>query len=71
VCFVHTMTKKLSVSLCVFRHAEIDIYLWVEIGFEFNGLYWHSNKFKEKNYHLNKTDWFKENKYIYGKMIGY
>jgi hypothetical protein len=32
----------------------------LKLGFEFNGLYWHSNKFKEKNYHLNKTDWFKE-----------
>lgn len=40
---------------------EIDIYLpELNIGFEFNGLYFHSNKFKEKNYHLNKTDYFKE-----------
>ncbi len=40
---------------------EIDIYLVeLNIGFEFNGLYFHSNKFKEKNYHLNKTDYFKE-----------
>lgn len=34
---------------------EIDIYLPdLKIGFEFNGLYWHSSKFKNKNYHLNK-----------------
>ena len=40
---------------------EIDIYLVeLNIGFEFNGLYFHSNKFKEKNYHLNKTNYFKE-----------
>lgn len=40
---------------------EIDIYLPdLKIGFEFNGLYWHSEKFKEKNYHLKKTDYFKE-----------
>jgi hypothetical protein len=40
---------------------EIDIYLpEIKLGFEFNGLYWHSNKFKEKDYHLGKTDWFKE-----------
>jgi hypothetical protein len=40
---------------------EIDIYLpELNLGFEFNGLYFHSNKFKEKNYHLNKTDYFKE-----------
>ena len=40
---------------------EIDIYLpELKIGFEFNGLYWHSEKFKEKNYHLDKTNYFKE-----------
>lgn len=40
---------------------EIDIYLpELKIGFEFNGLYWHSEIFKEKNYHLNKTNYFKE-----------
>ena len=40
---------------------EIDIYLpELNLGFEFNGLYWHSNKFKEKNYHLDKTNHFKE-----------
>ena len=40
---------------------EIDIYLpELNIGFEFNGLYWHSDLFKEKNYHLNKTNYFKE-----------
>lgn len=40
---------------------EIDIYLPdLKIGFEFNGLYWHSNLFKEKNYHLEKTNYFKK-----------
>lgn len=34
---------------------EIDIYLpKINIGFEFNGVYWHSEKFKNKNYHLDK-----------------
>lgn len=38
---------------------EIDIYLPdLKLGFEFNGLYFHSEKFKEKNYHLNKTNYF-------------
>jgi hypothetical protein len=38
---------------------EIDIYLPdLKIGFEFNGLYWHSEKYKEKNYHKYKTDYF-------------
>lgn len=42
---------------------EIDIYLPdLKIGFEFNGLYWHSNKFKDKNYHLYKKEYFEEKK---------
>jgi hypothetical protein len=40
---------------------EIDIYLpELKIGFEFNGLYWHSEEYKDKWYHLNKTRYFKE-----------
>jgi len=40
---------------------EIDIYLpELKLGFEFNGLYWHSEEWKDKNYHLNKTNHFKE-----------
>ena len=40
---------------------EIDIYLPdLKIGFEFNGLYWHSEKFKEKGYHIDKTNYFKD-----------
>ena len=35
---------------------EIDIYLPdLKIGFEFNGLRWHSELFLDKNYHINKT----------------
>jgi len=34
---------------------EIDIYLpELKIGFEFNGVFWHSTKFKDNNYHLKK-----------------
>lgn len=40
---------------------EIDIYLPdLEIGFEFNGLYWHSDIFKDKKFHINKSLFFKE-----------
>jgi hypothetical protein len=40
---------------------EIDIYLpELKVGFEFNGLYWHSELYKHKNYHLDKTNHFKE-----------
>lgn len=36
---------------------EIDILLPDEkIGFEYNGLYWHSELKKEKKYHINKTN---------------
>ena len=40
---------------------EIDIYLPdLKVGFEFNGLYWHSEIYKDKWYHLNKTKYFQE-----------
>jgi len=36
---------------------EIDIYIPEHgIGLEYNGLYWHSKKYKKKNYHLDKTN---------------
>ncbi len=36
---------------------ELDIYIPEHnIAIEFNGLYWHSNKFKSNTYHLNKTE---------------
>src|SRR5699024_9063560 len=34
---------------------ELDVYLPdLNIGFEYNGTYWHSDRFKDKNYHLRK-----------------
>jgi hypothetical protein len=40
---------------------EIDIYLPdLNLGFEFNGLYWHSEIFKDRNYHLGKTEYFEK-----------
>lgn len=40
---------------------ELDIYLPdLKIGFEYNGLYWHSDTFKDKDYHINKTNFFKD-----------
>jgi len=36
---------------------EIDIYLpSLKLGFEFNGIWWHSDKFKHENYHLDKLE---------------
>jgi hypothetical protein len=41
---------------------EIDIYLPdLKLGFEFNGVYWHSEHFKERDYHLNKQIHFFNN----------
>lgn len=39
---------------------EIDIYLpKLNIGFECNGLWWHSEIYREKEYHINKINYFK------------
>jgi len=41
----------------VLNNLELDVYIPSKnIAFEFDGLYWHSEKFKDKNYHLNKTE---------------
>jgi hypothetical protein len=43
---------------------ELDVYLPdLNIAFEFNGLYWHNELYKENNYHLKKTE-LAENKGI-------
>jgi hypothetical protein len=41
---------------------ELDIYIpELNLGIEFNGTYWHSHLNKDKDYHKNKSDFFKEN----------
>jgi len=36
---------------------ELDIFLpKLNLAFEFNGIYWHSELYKDKNYHRNKSD---------------
>jgi hypothetical protein len=36
---------------------ELDIYLpELKLAFEYNGIFWHSDVYKDKNYHLNKTN---------------
>lgn len=35
---------------------ELDLYLPdLKLAFEYDGIYWHSDRMKDKNYHLNKT----------------
>lgn len=47
------------------KFVEIDIYIpEMKLGFEFNGLYWHSDLRKDKMYHYNKMKYF-ENKGIH------
>ena len=41
---------------------EMDIFLPnVNLAIEFNGLYWHSELYKDNNFHLKKTNLFSEN----------
>lgn len=43
-------------SRALIKPYEIDIYVpELKVGFEFNGLYWHSDKYVSDDYHLNKT----------------
>lgn len=43
------------------ERCEMDIYLpYLKLGFEFNGLWYHGEMFKEKVYHKNKIDFFEE-----------
>lgn len=38
------------------RYYELDIYIpSLKLAFDFNGTYWHSNRFKDKLYHQRKT----------------
>lgn len=40
---------------------SVDVYVpHLKIAFEFNGLYWHSTKFKDKWYHHDKTEQLRE-----------
>jgi len=44
-------------SRSIIQNNELDIYLpELNLAFEFNGTYWHSELYKNKNYHLNKTE---------------
>lgn len=46
-----------SMNRSILDGKEIDFYLPdYNIGIEINGLYWHSEKYKDKNYHLDKLN---------------
>lgn len=50
-------------SACKFRKDlyELDIYIpEIKLGIEYNGLFWHSESCKPRNYHLDKTKFFEQ-----------
>jgi len=41
----------------IIKPYELDIYLpELNLAFEFNGIYWHSDLYKQKNYHIDKSN---------------
>jgi very-short-patch-repair endonuclease len=53
----HSKNKVLNSVKNVIDGYELDIYIpELKLAFEFNGLYWHNELTKDKNYHLNKTE---------------
>lgn len=59
--FIKEIYKGEVISSYKIDRKEIDIFIpKLNLGFEFNGLRWHSDEFVSKNYHLNKTNFFKE-----------
>lgn len=56
--FVHSLgVDALQSNRTILQGREIDILVpGKRIGIEFNGLYWHSSKFTDNRYHLNKTE---------------
>lgn len=59
--FIQSIYDKEIIQTYRIGKMEIDIYLPdLKIGFEFNGLYWHSSEYKEKDFHLKKTEYFRE-----------
>lgn len=50
------LQKYISVKKLQLKEYEIDCYIpSLKIGFEYNGSYWHSELFKESNYHQEKS----------------
>jgi hypothetical protein len=53
-------TGKIEKNYRKFKNSELDIYIpELNLGIEFNGLYWHSEKNLEKSHHYDKFIFFK------------
>ncbi len=54
--FLSKYTTVLTNTRKMISPLELDIYLpEFNLAVEYNGLYWHSEQYREKNYHLNKS----------------
>ena len=54
---LNSYEKTVSSERKVLEGKELDIFIPSQkIAIEFNGLYWHSDKFIDNNYHIDKTD---------------
>lgn len=57
--YIKSLDKNINVKQTFrgFKNLDLDIYIEEKkIAFEFDGLYWHSEIFKHKNFHRDKTD---------------
>ena len=53
--WIRSLNKKIEKNYKLKNNKELDIYIPDKnLGIEFNGLYWHSEIFKNRNYHLEK-----------------
>lgn len=54
--FIKSLDVKLEYNKRNYINGELDIYIPDhKLALEFNGLYWHSDKFKPNDYHITKT----------------
>jgi hypothetical protein len=54
--FISTIVEVETKNRSVLGGKELDVFIPSKnLAIEFNGLYWHSDIYKDKNYHLNKT----------------
>jgi len=55
--WIESLNFKVEKNFRLKNNKEIDIYIPTKnLGIEYNGLYWHSELFRDKNYHLNKLE---------------
>jgi hypothetical protein len=62
--FIRSVYKEtiLDKTKNIIKPFELDVFLPdLNIGFEFNGIYWHNEIYKEQNYHFNKTELCEKN----------